>query len=1004
MGASERKQVTVMFADITGFTALSERLDPEQVTETVNRLFKLFSEPIQKYDGTIDKFMGDAVMVLFGAPRTHENDAERAIRCALDMLAAMQTARQTLPFGHALNLHIGLNTGLVIAGQVGTDQKMEYTVIGDTANLASRLQDAAPPGTIYVGESTFRLTQRLFDVRPVEPLQLKGKSEPVAAFAVEGAKSGVINTRGIEGLRSPLVGRDQQRGELLDSLIDLAKRKRGEIVFVIGEAGWGKSRLLTEVRDQMGAPRSLYENIRWLEGRGLALAQDIAYFPITDLFKRMLGLMEEEISREQQINLEEILRQTFTPTLWYDIAPFFKSFIGLELDPISAEKIKYLEAENLRRQVFYAIRQAVRAMARTRPLVFVIDDLHWADASTLEVLQYLIPLVEDSPILFLFVTRLEEGERALDIRDWVRKEYPSRYKEILLEPLTMEQSQEMLGNLLGAENLPADTRDFILSRAEGNPFYIEEVVRWLLERGWIVRDEEGWRVIGKIDTQELPPTLLGLISARIDRLEPDLKETLQTAAVIGRSFSIGLLEKIVSQNIKLDDHLARLEKMELVFKRQDPRRREYEFKHILTQSAGYESLLVRRRRELHGQVAQALEKFYGKRPEDQIAFVAYHYGLSDHGAKAIDYAIQAGEHALAAYTPNEAARYFRQALTRLQTDGVRDNAQRARILIGLGDAESAQGDSDAALVDWARALELSRDQKEMEAVASIHRRMGTAAWAKGDSEAALKFFQDGLAALDGQPASKERAALFHEIGRLYFRIGDNARAVEWAKQALELGEQLGAHEAIAQAHNTLGIALARGGEIENGIEYVNKGLRVALEHDLLSAACRAYTNLGMLYAAVDHDKSIQYCNDGLALAKKIGDLSYESWIQSALASNWCSLEGDWEQGISAARSSIELDRLLGQRNHLAVPLILLAQIYQCHRQNTQSEMFYREAQGIAEKVGDPQLLFPIYDGLAALNLEKGNQKLAEEYLEKSRQTAERGGYMGDTLLVVPFLN
>lgn len=340
----------------------------------------------------------------------------------------------------------------------------------------------------------------------------------------------------------------------------------------------------------------------------------------------------------------------------------------------------------------------------------------------------------------------------------------------------------------------------------------------------------------------------------------------------------------------------------------------------------------------------------------------------------------------------------------MQTDDVHDEAQRARILIGLGDAEIAQGDSDAALVDWGRALELSKAQQKLEAVASIHRRMGTATWVKGDWQAALKLYKNGLVALVGQPASKERGALFHEIGRLYFRIGDYTRAVDWAKQALELSEQLGAHEAVAQAFNTLGIALARGGEIENGIDYVNKGLRVALEHDLLSAACCAYTNLGMLYAAVDHDKSIQYCNDGLVLAKKIGDLSYESRIQSALASNWCSLEGDWEQGIAAARSSIELDRVLGQRNHLAVPLILLAQIYQCHRQNTQSETFYCEAQSIAEKVDDPQPLFPIYDGLAALNLEKGNQRVAEEFLQKSLRTAERTGYKGDTLLVVPFLN
>lgn len=1000
---SERKQVTVLFADITGFTALSERLDPEQITETVNRFFALLSEPIKKYAGTIDKYMGDAVMVIFGAPRTHENDPERALRCALDMLAAFETARKTVPHGPELNLHLGINTGLVIAGQVGTDSKMEYTVIGDTVNLASRLKDNAPAGTVYVSEATHQLTNRLFDFRAVEPLQVKGKSEPIAAYALEGVHAGAVSARGVEGLRSPLVGRDEERGKLTDALIDLEKHKSGKIVFVVGEVGWGKSRLLSETRDRVLSSRAQFEKTLWLEGHALEHTQNITYFPIVDLFRRWLGVMDAPTAQDQK-KYEDHLRDAFSSGLWYDIAPFFKTLLGLELDPISAQKIKYLEAENAKRQLFYAIRQGVRALARKTPLVFAVDDLHWADESTLALLQYLAPLVDDAPIVFLFVTRREEGERVLSLRTWAREQYPARLQEILLQPLSKMQSQELLGNLLGAKNLPDELSQTVLTRAEGNPFYIEEVLRWMIDRGWIVREDGRWKVVAKTGSVDLPPTLLGLIGARIDRLPPELKDTLSSAAVIGRTFSFGLLQRIVPNPDSLDERLAHLQEMELISARQDRRRREYDFKHILTQAAAYEGMLMRRRKALHSLVANVLEQAYGRRMEDRIAFIAYHYSNSDDTFHAIEYSTKAGESALAAYSPKEAIKFFLKALERMDADRVEDDAQRARILLGLGDGENEFGDNDAAIVDWSRALELVRARNQIESVAGIHRRMGMAAWANGDTKTALKHYEDGLAALDRHPFSEERAALFHEIGRYYFRIGDNQQAVHWSKQALRYGETLNAHQAIAQAYNTLGIALARGGEIESGIEHVNKGLGIALEHDLLAAACRAYTNLGMLYAAIDHDKSIQYCNDGLKLAKKIGDLSYESWIQSALASNWCSLEGDWEQGISAARASVELDRQLGQRNHLAVPLILLAQIYQCHSQNKQSETYYREAQGIAEKVSDPQLLFPIYDGLATLNLESGNRRAAEEYLNKSRQVAARTGYKGDTLLVIPFLN
>ncbi len=1014
----ERKQVTVLFADISGFTALSESLDPEQVTELVNRFFAVLNVPIEKYDGTIDKFMGDAVMVLFGAPRAHENDSERAIRCALEMRAAFDAEKRAMDGAGSLDLHVGINTGLAVAGIVGTELKREYTVIGDTVNLASRLKDQAPRGEIFISAETHRLTQRLFDFRAVGSLQVKGKSQPVPAFAVVESKAGFISTRGIEGLKSPLVGRDAERAQLFGCFETLA-RGRGQIVFIVGEAGLGKSRLVAEARSEVrswkleisdNAARSTSNfqsptsNIVWLEGRSLSHTQNAAYFPIVEMLKRALNLRDDAAREDAARALDEWSATYFFAAERETVVPFLKYLLGLELDAAANNRLQYLDAAGLKRQTFYAIRQGLRAVARRAPTTVFIEDVHWADDASLELLRYVLPLALELPLLFVFAMRPERDHASWKLREFALSDYAARTREIALNPLTPDASNQLLANLLAIEDLPTRTRDLILARAEGNPFYVEEIVRSLIDEKLIERVQERWRATKNIDAVNLPTTLAGVIAARLDRLDPPVKETLQIGSVIGRAFPYAVLARVMPDAARLDADLARLQELALIFETREMGERQQIFKHILTQEAAYDTLLLRRRRELHGKVAHALAEYFGARLQDQIELLAYHFERSDDAANAVEYAIRAGERALARYTPQEAQKFYRVAWMRMDEEKIADEARRLRVLVGLGDAESARGESAAALAMWERGADFARALDDKESLAGLHRRMGLNMLAKGDVDAARKLYEFGLTVLPDARESRERAALVHELARLYFRIGDNANARVWAERALELGKKLSAQETIAQAYNTLGIAVARSGEIEKGIEYVEMSRAGALEHDLLGAACRAYANLGMLYAAVDHAKSIAFSNEGLALARRIGDLACESLIQSALASNWCSLQGDWEQGLAAARASIELDRVLGARSHLPVPLILLAQIYQCHRQYADSEKFYREAQAIAEEIGDPQLLFPIYDGLATLSLEKGNEAMAQSYLENSRRVAERAGYTGETLLVVPFLN
>ncbi|MBI3913855.1 MAG: AAA family ATPase, partial [Chloroflexi bacterium] len=638
----ERKQVTVLFADISGFTALSETLDPEQVTELVNRFFGALNAPIEKYDGTIDKFMGDAVMVLFGAPAAHENDPERAIRCALEMRDAFAAEKNAMRAPDSLALHIGINTGLAVAGVVGTESKREYTVIGDTVNLASRLKDQAPRGEIYVSQDTYRFTERLFDFRAVGSLEVKGKSQPVPTFQVVESKIGYISTRGIEGLKSPLVGRDGERAQLM-RCFEMLAQGRGQIAFLVGEAGLGKSRLVAEakaeIRDwrledgkwkmEVGnaatRPTSNLQlptsSLQWLEGRSLSHTENVAYFPIIEMLKRLLGLREDMPRSDAAHALDVWGAKYFSASDCEIVLPILKSLLSLDLDPTARDRLRYLDAEGLKRQTFYAIRQGLRAVARTAPAVVFMEDLHWADDSSLELLRYLLPQVLEFPLLFVFPMRPEREHGSWKLRQFALSDYAARTTEILLAPLSPHAANQLLTNLLAIEDLPASLRDLILAHAEGNPFYVEEIVRSMIDQKMIEQVNLRWRTTHAIDELNLPSTLAGVIAARIDRLDANVKETLQIGSVIGRSFPYAVLARLVPDSARLDADLARLQEMALIFETQERGERQHIFKHILTQEAAYETLLLRRRRELHGQIARALQEYFGARVEDQIGLV-----------------------------------------------------------------------------------------------------------------------------------------------------------------------------------------------------------------------------------------------------------------------------------------------------------------------------------------------------------------------------------------------
>ncbi len=988
---AERRPVTVLFADVVGFTSLAEQLDPEELRSLMMSCFQTLAEEIRRYDGFIEKFIGDAILAVFGAPVAHEDDPERAVRAALGMQARLQQVRATVGKSTAgsLTMRIGVNTGLVVAGTVGEGR--DYGVVGDTVNVAARLQQIGAPGQVTVSEDTDRLIRKSFESRPLGAVSLKGKAEPILTFEIVKPRDEQAFHPDTEAPSIPLIGRDEELRQLLTFAFRSSQGKT-QVVSLVGEAGVGKSRLLAEFLRRL-ASEGLLEQMAFYQTVCSALGNE-AYHVLSGFFRTCFALTPEDDAAQARNKIEAVLQ-----TLEVQADPVVSVVENL-LGFAEAEfNSLHMDPEQLKRQLFWAIKEICQGQGRQRPVLLIVEDFQWADAASVELLHALVDGVEASSLLLILAAR-----PSAQIEGFSHGKVNATVLE--LHPLIAEDSEQLLDTLLGplAAPIPLDVRTLLTRRAAGNPFVLEEAIRSLLDTGVLEQTPSGARFSGDVTKVEIPTTVQGIILSRLDRLDPGAKQLLLEAAVIGPSFTFALLSQIASRPQELFTHVETLLRADLLSEvvATASRPAEYRFRNALIQEVAYNSLLRTRRAVLHRHIAAALERLYEHHFDEQLPQLAHHYSLSDDQTRALHYLLRFGERSARMYANQDAVSCYRRVLTLLEQQEDAP-ALKAEVLEKLADARSALGEPEGALESWQSALTLYEALEEKQRCAAVHRKIGLHWWGQGARAQALEYFQHGLTLLDGTPDSVEAALLYHELGRLHFRSGDDPQAILWSQRALDVGQHLKAPEVLAHAFNTLGVSLARRGELEEGIEKVEQSLQIALQHDHLAAACRAYTNLGMLLAAIDREQALSYCHEGLALAKKIGDLSQQSWLYSSVASSFCSLMGDCSQGVEAAETSIALDRQLGQRNHLPIPLILLAQIHQCQDQLEESEHYYREACIIAEETGEPQHLFPCYDGLATLFLAHGDTVKAEEYLERSLEICRKTGYSPDTLIMLPFL-
>jgi adenylate cyclase len=999
--------VTVLFADLSGFTALSERLDPEEIRAFQNAMFDRLARTIARYGGFVEKFVGDAVLAVFGAPIAHEDDPERACEAALTMLAdgAALSEDWAQRLGHPVTLHVGVHTGPVVAGKLGGGGgAAAYAVTGDTVNTTARLLAAAEPGTILISGETHALVQHRFVFEPASELTLRGKAEPIVVHRLLGALAEPGSARGLGalGLSAPLVGRTAEL-ERLQVAFDEMRLRRAQVVSLVGEAGTGKSRLIAELLARLDADGRL---------AGTAVRRTTCS-SLGEATYGVFGALFRDAYRVRPADSLDVARQKLAAGLRdlgareeeaTGIAPVLSYLLGLD-EAIHPD----VEPEQLRRQIVLAARALIERRVDTQPLLILVEDVHWADHASVDLLRQVVDHLADRPLMLLLSHRPDTRPPVM-----VR----AAQSVVRLAPLTADETRALVAGLFGgATDVQARLQELIVTRSGGNPFFVEEIVRGLVGKGVLVRQGGGWRCTEACEAVDVPPTLHGLLLSRVDGLPAEARVLLQEAAVLGAVFDASILRAVTAAPSTFEPMLDRLVGADFVQPIGPWHHGErYRFTHALVHEVVYQNLLLSRRTEVHERAGRALEDAVGPRPErlSDLVALGHHWSLGADKPRGARYLVVAGDRARALYANDDATRHYERAL-QILAECPSCDADRRAARERLADLLALSPRRAEALAHYEAVRKETELAGDRTTAARVQRKIGGLHWEAGERERAGACFATGLELLgaDGDPI--ERAHLYQEMGRLAFRAGDNAAAIAWAERALaeatlegdaatDLDRSREAAAMRAQAYNTLGVALARTGRVAEAVKQIEHGIELAEAREMPQAACRGYTNLGVLYSSIDPQRSIATCLRGLETAKKVGDLGFQSRLYANLAVAYCALTDRCEaEGMEAARVAIDLDRRLGLLDHLAVPLIVLGQIHQCHGEHRLAFAMYEEALGLAEQAGEPQLLFPCYDGLATLYLDAGNPRMAETYLAKAHDVCARAGVEPDALMVLPFL-
>jgi class 3 adenylate cyclase/tetratricopeptide (TPR) repeat protein len=1011
----ERKQVTVMFCDMEGFTPLTEKLGIEEVYSIIDQVYEILIHKVHDYEGTVNEMTGDGIMALFGAPVALEDAPQRAIRSSLAIHRVMakfsdklRREKKDIP---PLKMRIGVHTGPVVVGSLGNDLRVEFKAVGDTVNLASRMENIAQPGTTYITEDTFKLTEGLFRFEGLGQQMIKGKQEPINVYraiapSTRRTRFDVSAERGL----TPFTGRERELELLLDGL-ERSKAGRGQAFSITAEAGLGKSRFLYEFRKTVSS-----EDVTFLEGRCLSYSQGVAYHPFIDILKAFFDIHDDDLDFDIKEKVKRGLKISGSDeisTLPYLLELLTVKDSGIDKIPMSpeAKKIRIMES----------FKQIALRGSEIRPLILAYEDLHWIDKSSEELLKYVLESIPGARILLIFTYRPEF------VHTWGAKSYHS---QVMLNRLSNRESLLMVSHLLGMKELDKGLEEFILEKTEGIPFFIEELIKSLKDLKIIERDNNRFHIVKDIGEVKIPTTIQDVIMARVDSLPEGAKSLLQTFSVVGRESSYDLIKRLTDfVEQELLSHLSVLKDTELIYERGIYPQLTYIFKHALTQEVAYNSLLQKKKKEIHERIGRTIETLYIDRLEEHYEMLAYHYGRSDNTDKAVQYLDLANQKAAKLNAMEEAKAYFDEAMDLLDALSETEENRHRRIsllvnqsivffllfkhpeyydllthyesmardlgnpeLLGafyarLGHCEYSFGNYDQSINTFGKAAKLCQVAGNTEETGYVHVFCGASHLDRGDYDRVLALKDDVLSTMEHRFNLLFHTYALSIASRAYACLGRWDKAVEDAEKAQSIAEEFSDNSMISFVTWNLSVAYTCKGDLSRAIDCAKMSVQKAPtpvdkawgKRSLGWACCRAgelKKGMELLTTVLPIFRAGRFINSEIPLMCFLGE------------GHW--LSGEDEQARLSLEKGLEMAKRCGVRYYSGFAHRLLGEIVSTTNL-TKAAHHFEKSIAIFREIKAENELALAYVSYGRIHKQQKQTAQAREYLMKALEIFERLG-------------